>query len=247
MTKHAAPDDRGFNLRKLEGERVLYVPLLGRRHGAVELSRLTIMIAEALWPDAQLLSCFALALLRSKGAKPALRILTRAGGIEAIGLVRHTAWNDVHPAHAVALQIPHGTARTVDRQFVKIGAAEPTNLGVGVRKQAPLQKRVVGEIDARNDVTGMERDLLRLGKEVDRVSIEHHPADDFDGNNFLWNDFRRIENVKVEAFRLLLVERLNAEFPFGKGALCDRLIEIAAVKIGVRPVDLYCFIPNDRG
>ena len=88
MAKHAASDDTGFNLRKLEGECALYVPLLGRRHRAVELSRLTIMIAKALWPDAQLLSCFARVLLRSKGAKAALRILTRAGGIEAIRLVR---------------------------------------------------------------------------------------------------------------------------------------------------------------
>ena len=128
MAKHAAPNDWRFNLRKLEGERVLDVPLFGRRHGAIELSRLVVMIGKAFRPNAQFLPCFALAFLRSESAKSALSILARAGRIEAVGLVGNSARNDVHPTHAVALQIPHRTARTVDRQLVKISAAEPADL-----------------------------------------------------------------------------------------------------------------------
>ena len=93
MAKHAAPDDRRFNLGKLEGEGVLNVPLLGRGHGAIELARLTVVVGEALGPEAQLLSCFALALLRRESAKSALGILARAGRIEAIGLVGDAAWH----------------------------------------------------------------------------------------------------------------------------------------------------------
>jgi hypothetical protein len=232
---------------KLKGKRALNVPLLRRRHRAVELPRLTVVIGEALRPHTQFLSCLASTLLLSKGAKSTLRVFVRPGWVQAIGLIGDSARIDVHPTHAIALQIPHRTARAVDRQLAKIGAAEPTDLGVGVGKQPSLQKGVVGEINSRNNVTRMERGLLRLGEEVHRVAIEHHPPDDFDGNNFLWNDFRRIKDVEVEAFRLLLVERLNAKFPFWKGALGDGLIEIAAMKVGVRSVDLYRFVPNDRG
>ena len=93
----------------------------------------------------------------------------------------------------------------------------------------------------------MERGLLRFGKEVDGVAIEHHPPNDLDGNDFLRNDLRRVQDVEVETVRLLLVERLNAKLPFGKGALGDRLIEVAAMKVWVRAVDLYRFVPDDRG
>jgi hypothetical protein len=72
MTKHTASDDRSFNFGKLKGECVLDVPLFGRRHGAIELARLTVMIGEALGPEAQLLSCLAFALLLRKSAKSAL-------------------------------------------------------------------------------------------------------------------------------------------------------------------------------
>ena len=103
MAKHPAPDDRRLNLRELEGERVLDVPLFGRSHRAIELARLAVMIGEALGPNAQLLSGFVLALLRGEGAKAALGILARAGGIEAVGLIGDSARIHVHPTHAVAL------------------------------------------------------------------------------------------------------------------------------------------------
>src|ERR1700690_3925183 len=130
---------------------------------------------------------------------------------------------------------------------MKVRAAEPAGLGGRVGKQAALQKRVVGEIDTRNDVTRMERGLLRLEKEVDGIAIEHHPPNDFNGNDFLWDDFRRVEDIEVKTFRLLLVESLNAKLPLREGTLGDRLIEVTAMKVGVGPVDLDRLIPDDRG
>jgi hypothetical protein len=195
MTKHA-PDDRCFNLGELEGERVLNVPLLGRGHGSIELTRLTVMIGEALGPQAQLLSCFALVLLRCKSAKSELWIFARAGRVEAIGLIRDPAWNRLHLAHAVALQVPHRTTRAIDGQLMEISAAKPADLGVRVGKQTSLQKRVIGEIDARNHVTRMERGLLRFREEVHWVAIKHHPPNDLDGNDFLRNDLGRVQNIE---------------------------------------------------
>src|ERR1700722_2690121 len=93
----------------------------------------------------------------------------------------------------------------------------------------------------------MERGLFRFGKEVDRVAVKHHPSNDLDRNDFLRNDLGRVQNIEVETGRLLLVERLNAKLPFGKSALGDGLIEIAAMEVRVRAVDLYRIVPDNRG
>src|ERR1700690_312454 len=247
MTKHAASYDRRFNLGKLEGEGILNVPLFRRGHGAIDLTRLAVVIGEALGPQAQLLSCFVLAVLRFKSAKSEPRIFARAPRIEAIGFVGYAARIHIHPTHAVALQVPHRTTRAIDGQIMEIRAAEPADLAVRVGKQAALHAAVVGEIDARDHVTRMERRLLRFGKEVDRVAVEHYPPKDLDGNNPLRNDLGRVQNVEVETCRLFLVERLNAKLPLGESALGDRLVEIAAVKVWIRAVNLYCFVPDDRG
>ena len=130
---------------------------------------------------------------------------------------------------------------------MKIRAPEPADLSVRVGKEAALQQRVVGEIDPRNHVTGMERGLLRFGKEVDRVAVEHHPPHDFDGNHFLRNDLGRVQNVEVETGRLFLIEGLNAKLPLGKSALGDGFIEIAAMEVRVRAIDLYRLVPDNRG
>ncbi len=129
---------------------------------------------------------------------------------------------------------------------MEIRAAEPADLSVRVGKQPTLQQRVVGEIDARNHVTRMERGLLGFREEVDRVAIQQHPTDDLDGNNFLRNDLGRIQNVEVETGCLLFVERLDAKFPLGKSALVDG-IEVAAMEVRVRAVDLDRLVPNDGG
>ena len=53
-----------------------------------------------------------------------------------------------------------------------------------------------------NDMTGMERRLLRFGEKIDGISVEHHAPDHLDRHDFLGNDFRRIEHVEIEAVGL---------------------------------------------
>jgi hypothetical protein len=40
-----------------------------------------------------------------------------------------------------------------------------------------LQQRIVAEVDARHDVIGAKRSLLRLGKEIIDTPVEHQPTD----------------------------------------------------------------------
>ena len=114
---------------------------------------------------------------------------------------------------------------------MEVRPAQAEQLGVGVGKQPALQQRIVGEVDARHDVAGMERRLLGLGEEVVRVAVEHHLADHFERHDFLRDQLGGIEHVEVEAVGRLLVERLDGELEFGEVALCDRFEEIAAMEI----------------
>lgn len=56
------------------------------------------------------------------------------------------------------------------------------SLGVEVGEVAALEQRVVGEVDARRDVLGHERDLLDLGEHVVHHPVQRHGADGADGD-----------------------------------------------------------------
>src|SRR3712207_7624220 len=59
-------------------------------------------------------------------------------------------------------QRAHGA---VDGDLVEVGAAEPAELGVQIREQAPLQQRIFREVDAGHDMARVKRHLLRLRSE----------------------------------------------------------------------------------
>lgn len=46
--------------------------------------------------------------------------------------------------------------RTVDRELFKVRSTISVELSVQVREQTALEKRVLGEIDAADDVAGLE-------------------------------------------------------------------------------------------
>ena len=84
---------------------------------------------------------------------------------------------------AIALIVVHWCHRAIDRNLVKIGTAETNQLGIRVGEQAALQQRIVGEVDARNDVPGVKRHLLRFGEEVVRIAVEGQLADALTGTS----------------------------------------------------------------
>ena len=106
---------------------------------------------------------------------------------------------------------------------VKFGPPKPLDLRVEIRKVSALQQRVVGEIDAGDDVLRAERDLLGFGEEVVDAAIEHEPADDANGDFFFRNELGRIQNVERELLGELFVEELQAEFPFRECSGLDRI------------------------
>ena len=86
--------------------------LLGRVHRAIEKPRLTVMVGEALGPDAQLGACSS---SDGKVVKPVRRVLARAAGLarlsQAVGLVIGPAFGHLHLHVSVALHVQERAAR----------------------------------------------------------------------------------------------------------------------------------------
>ncbi len=126
----------------------------------------------------------------------------------------------------------------VDRQIGEVRAAEPFDLGVEIGEIAPLQQRVVGEIDARRDVLGAESDLLGLGEEIVDIAVKHQPPDDSDGHLLFGDQLGRVEDVELERVGEIVVEHLQSQLPFRIVAGLDGVPHVAAVIVGVGAVDL---------
>ena len=129
---------------------------------------------------------------------------------------------------------------------VKFGLPEPLELGVEVGEVPPLQQRVIGEVDPGDDVLRAEGDLLGLGEEVVDAPVEDHPADGPHRHLLLGDQLGRVEHVELELLGERLVEELEAQLPFGEVARLDGVPEVAAVEVGVGPVDLDRLVPDHR-
>ncbi len=176
-----------------------------------------------------------------------MRILPRGVGFKRAGAVGDAALLRAHGHVAVALHVHDGAARCVDGDLLVVGTAEAAELGVDVGEVAALQQRVVGEVDAGDDIGGGEGDLLGLGEVVVDVAVEDHPADDAQRQDFFGDELGGVEDVEVEAVGEVFVEELNAELPLREVAGFDGVPEIAAMEVGIGAGDLEGFVPDDRG
>ncbi len=78
--------------------------------------------------------------------------LKRTAAAQTVRFIGDATFVDVVPKLPVALVVVDFGKRAIDRNFVKIRAAEPRNLRVEIRMQTTLQQRIVCKINARNDV-----------------------------------------------------------------------------------------------
>jgi hypothetical protein len=108
-----------------------------------------------------------------------------------------------------------------------------------------MQERVVAEVDARDDVAGVERDLLSLGEEAGGVAVEGHLADTPDRDELLRDELGGIEDVEVEVVDLVLLDDLDAELELGEVPAFDRLPQVATVEVRVLAGDLLGLVPDE--
>src|SRR3546814_14340947 len=97
------------------------------------------------------------------------------------------------------------------------------DLGVEVREVAPLKQRVIAEVDAGRHILRAERHLFGFSEEVVDDAVEHEPPDDAYWQVLLRDDLGGIEHVKGEFLGKGVVEKLDAQFPFGEIAAVDRV------------------------
>jgi len=146
----------------------------------------------------------------------------------------------------VLLEMGHRTFGRVDRDVGEVWAAQSLQLGVQIGEVAALQQRIVREVDARRHVLGHERHLLGLGEEVVDHPVQHQPPDDPDRNLLLRDDLGGVQDVEGELFGERFVKQLDAQFPFGKIALRDRVPQVTPVKVGIGAVDFHRLVPGHR-
>jgi hypothetical protein len=147
--------------------------------------------------------------------------------------------------HAIPLIVMRLSEWRIDRDLVKVGAPETGNLRIDVRMDPARQEGIIGEVDARHNVRGAERDLFGFRKKVVGIAVQHQLADGRDRYHFLGHDLRRVENVERQGVRLFLGEDLDAQFVLGVGAGFDRFPQIPAMKVGIRAGDLDRFVPDE--
>jgi len=116
---------------------------------------------------------------------------------QCVGLICHAPLVDTLAVHAVALEIVHRADRPVDRNFVKVGAAQTRDLRIGVREQPALKQWVVGEIDTGYHVSGVEGHLLGFCKKIVGVAVQHHFSDQLHRHHGLGNQLGWVQNVKA--------------------------------------------------
>ena len=136
--------------------------------------------------------------------------------------------------------------RAIDRNLVKVGAAQADQLRIRVREEATLQERVAGEINAWHNVARMKGHLLGLREKVIGVAIEGQLANAPDRDQFFGNDFGGIQQIEIERLLILFLNDLYPEFPFRIIAVLNSFPQIASVKVWVLPGNFLGFIPEDR-
>jgi len=133
--------------------------------------------------------------------------------------------------------------RPVDRHLTEICPVKTVELCVQVRKQSPLQQRIVAEINAWHHVPGMEGGLLGLGEEIVWIAIERQLPDALDWHQLFGPDLRGVQDVERESHFVRFIDNLDSELPLGETALVDRVPEITAQPIGVLAAKLLCLVP----
>lgn len=137
-----------------------------------------------------------------------------------------------------------GHNRTVDGQLLKVRSSVTVDLRVEVREQTALQQRVLREVNTTNNMTRLEHDLLNLSEVVDRVGIELQHTERLQRGELLGDDLGRVEDIKVEARSLLLVDDLDVELPLREVARVDGVPQVLTVEVRVLARGVQGLVPD---
>src|SRR5690606_29442096 len=141
-------------LEAVRGDDVLFLVVA---HAVEEQRGLREVIAERLAALTYLVRFNTLVIRLEAAIYRGRRGFFRPSAVNRVRLVSCAAFVDGRAVLRITLTIVIRCNRTVDRDFVEVRPAQTADLRVGVGKQATLQQRIVGEVDAGHDVARAER------------------------------------------------------------------------------------------
>ena len=146
---------------------------------------------------------------------------------------------------AVAKHVVDRCMRAIDRNLAEIRPTQTAQLGVQIGEEPGLQQRIVGDVDAGHQMSGMERHLFGFCEVVGGVAIQLHRSDDLNRRELFGHHLRGVEQVdSLEHLVRGIRHHLHAEIPLGVGALLDRVGQVAAMQIGIHPGRDLCLFPH---
>lgn len=237
----ALVDDGVVAVVQFEAEGLLDVDLLVLGERVVEELSLVVVLAE-LGAQAALLDTVQ---FRRVGREATLFYWCGWSGLKPVRPVVDSALGDAVAFGAVSVVVQNGADGAVDGDFFPVDA-QSTDLSVEVGEVTALEKRVVTEVNAGDDVAGAEGDLLGLREELVDVAVQFQFADHAQRHELLGPDLRRVENVKFEVILFLLRDDLDGEVPFRVCAVINGLHEILAMEIGVLASQFQSLVPHQR-
>jgi hypothetical protein len=138
---------------------------------------------------------------------------------------------------AVALEVTHAEwdSWRVDGQLLVVNA-DAVAVGVGVGEEARLQDWVGTGLDTRDQVCGVEGDLLDFGEVVLHILVEEELSNFPQRELGLGPDMRHVEDVDLlllpDLLCLLGSHCLDLDVPTGEVALLDGLVEVLRRVVG---------------
>ena len=156
LREHVLLDRRRREQARLEAHGVDEELLLDRRERVVKQTRLRPVVEKGRRAHALQLAADGALGRREEAVAFVLRRLLGVTAVERVGRVGGRVAVDEHLAHAVAVVVVDGDDGAVDGELLKVGAAVAVELRVEVREDAALQQRVLGKVDAPDNVSGLE-------------------------------------------------------------------------------------------
>lgn len=238
-------DDGVVAVVELEAEGLLHVELLVLGHGVVEELRLAVVLAEFVAQGAVLDALYALGVGLEPTAQPAALDAGWGNRFEAVGPVVDRALRDAVAHLAVSVVVENRAHWTVDWKLFPIDA-QAADLGVEVGEVSALEKWIVGEVDARDDMAGAECDLLRLREEFVDIAVQLKLSNHTKGHKVFRPDLGSIQNVELKVILLLLWNDLDCKVPFRVRLVVNGFHQVFAIKIRILACQLQGFVPDER-
>ena len=182
--------------------------LLNRRLATPEQQGMRVVLAKRGAALANFFSVNPLGIGFKAAAFSGWRRLPRPVIVNGVGLVVCRIGINIHPVHAVALEVMVRAGGLIDRDFMEIRPAEAANLRIGIGEESALKQRVVAEVYPRNDMPRMERRLFVFGKKVIRVAIEDHLTDALHRDQRFRNQLGGIQQIEIKSKLVLFRDQL---------------------------------------